>query len=146
MTWKRHVGKVSATLTLLCPDAKPDELTAILGIQPTHTDLTHHPTTFTPTGLKGARDYALWRYDSASQVSSPDINEHLKHLLTLFLSLKSRIEEMRPRPGVMVSIYWESIVASTAGPQVDRECIAGLAELGASLDIHVVEIDKVDED
>jgi len=33
--WERHVGNVSATLNLFCLEKHPDELTEVLGIEPT---------------------------------------------------------------------------------------------------------------
>jgi hypothetical protein len=141
--WKRHVGKVSATLRLFCPEKHPDDLTKILGIQPTDTGYDHTPATFTPSGLQGGQDCGMWCYDTSGSVSSPELSEHLRHLTKLFLPLKSRIEELRPRVWISVFVYWESTIAGIAGPTIGPDCLAGLAELGATLDICVAKIDEL---
>ena len=141
--WKTHVGRVSATLILICMEKHPDEVTEELGIRPTDKSHSRMPASFTPSGLQGAKDCAMWRYCSRTQVASTDPNEHLRHLLSLFLPLQSRIEELRPRPCIRVEIYWESMLAGPAGPQIDGKCVAGLAKLGASLDIRVVKIETL---
>src|SRR5271165_56814 len=129
--WKRHVGKVSATVRLFCPGITGEELTGALGVEPTLAQTAHEAATFGPGGLKGAQDCTLWSYESATKVSSSNLNDHLRHLLTVFLPLKSRIEELRPPPHISVSVCWESMIAGIAGPQIDAECISGLAALGA---------------
>jgi len=141
--WERHVGKVSATLVLGCPEMNSDEVSEILGIQPTFSNTCHENVTFSPGGVIGGKECLTWGYGTSSHISSTDINEHLRHLLTIFLPLKGRIEELRPQPFILVHIYWESTIAS--GPHIDARYIAGLAELGANLEIHVLKIDKVDE-
>ncbi len=143
--WTRHVGKVSATLRFFCPGITKEQLTGSLGVEPTLAQTAYEPATFGPGGLKGAQDCTLWSYDTANKVSSSNINEHLRHLLTVFLPLKSRIEELRPPPHIFASVYWESTIAGIAGPRIDPRCISGLAELGAGLDITVAKIDAVED-
>jgi hypothetical protein len=140
--WKRHVGRVSATLELLCFETHQDAVTEALGIKPTSAQTAHEAAAFTSSGLIGAKDAALWCYDTASRVSSSALSDHLRHLLGVFLPIKSRIEELRPHPHVRVRVYWESTMAGIAGPEIDAECISGLASLGATLDIRVAKIDE----
>ncbi len=137
--WMRHVGKVSATARFFCLDLTAEQVTEALGVEPTDTQTGHGR----PDGLKGARDATLWSYDSSSKISSLILNEHVKHLLEVFLPIKSRIEELRPLPHMTVCIYWESTIAGIAGPQLDAKCISGLAALGASLEIKVTKIEEV---
>jgi hypothetical protein len=143
--WKRHVGKVSATVRFFSPGMGGTQLTEVLGVEPTLAQTAHEPAIFGPWGLKGADDCTFWSYDTATKVSSSDLNEHLRHLLTVFLPLKSRIEELRPPPHISVSVYWESTIAGIAGPQIDAACIAGLAALGAGLQIKVAKIDEIQD-
>lgn len=138
------MGKVSATVRFICPKTDPEAVTRTLGIQPTYTNISQGTAAFTATGLKEPMDCGIWCYDTAAKVSSSDPNTHLRHLLALFLPLRSRLEELRPPPGVVVEVYWESTVAGIAGPTIDKASIRGLAELGASLDIRVVKIDRVE--
>lgn len=137
--WTRHVGKVAATARFFCLDLTADQMTEALGLQPTNTQTAHE----IPWDMKGVRRATLWNYDSSSKIASADLNEHVKHLLDVFLPLKSRIEEMRPVPHLTVCTYWESTIAGVAGPHLDAKCISGLAELGASLEIKVAKIEEV---
>ncbi len=137
--WKRHVGKVSATARIYCIDMTAEQITEALGVKPTRAQTAHER----PGGLKGARDVTLWSYDTSSEIASTVLNEHLRHLLGVFLPVKSRIEELRPLPHVSVSIYWESTIAGFAGPEIDAQCLSGLAALGASLQIKVAKIEEV---
>jgi hypothetical protein len=143
--WKRHVGKVSATLRFFCVEVHPDELTKLLGIQPTETSYDHSPAMFTSSGLQGGKNCGLWSYDTSGLLGSHEISEHLRHLLKLFLPLKSRIEELRPRPWIRIDIHWESTIAGIAGPHIQPDCLVGLGELGATLDIRVTKIDDIDD-
>src|SRR5687767_12130314 len=101
--WQRHVGMVSAILMLGCPEMNADEVTAVLGIQPTFSDTLQEDITFSPSGAFGGKECATWEYGTAERVSSTDINEHLRHLLLVFLPLKSRIEELRAATAVSCS-------------------------------------------
>ena len=139
-----HPGKVSATLTLFCFGATPDAITGNLGLQPTATDyIKPSPIYFTPKGNLPTREGATWSYETASKISSSEIEKHLRHLLSLFLPLKEKLKALQAK--VCVRIYWESILAgsSLAGLQIPADCVEGIAELGATLDIQVVKISKV---
>lgn len=142
--WKRHVGKVAVTLRLSCFGMTAEHITEALGIEPTRAQTAHEPAHFGPWGLNGALDCTLWSYDTSSRVASSDVNEHIKHLVEVFLPLKSRIEELRPIPHISVSIYWESILAGIAGPQLNAQCVSGLATLGGSVEIKVVKIEEAE--
>jgi hypothetical protein len=139
--WKRHVGKVAATAQFFCVDMTAQQVTDALGVEPTDAQTAQERI----GGLQGAREATLWRYDSSCKITSSDLNEHLKHLMDVFLPLKSRIEEFRPLPHISISIYWESTVAGVAGPQINAQCVSGLAALGATLHITVAKIDKVED-
>jgi hypothetical protein len=139
--WKRHVGKVAATVQLFCVDMTAKQVTDALGVEPTDAQTARERI----GGLQGAREATLWRYDSSSKITSSDLNEHLKHLMNVFLPLKSRIEEFRPLPHISFSIYWESTIAGIAGPEIDAQWISALAELGANLKITVAKIDEVED-
>jgi hypothetical protein len=115
-----------------------EQVTEALGIEPTDAQTAHER----PSRVKRARDATLWSYDSSSKITSSDLNDHVKHLLDVFLPLKSRIEELRPVPHMTVCTYWESTIAGIAGPQLDAKCISGLAALGASLEIKVAKIEE----
>src|SRR5712671_2654993 len=102
---QRFVGKVSATLELTCFDYECSHITDLLEIQPTWTS---------PLQIGGSPQHpapwktgCAWHYDSASSISSTKVSDPVQHLLSLFLPIKSRMEEMRPPPRINISVYWE---------------------------------------
>jgi hypothetical protein len=137
--WTRHVGKVAATARFFCVETTAEQITEALGLEPTDAQTAQER----PEGVKGVRNFTMWSYDSSSKITSSDLNDHVKHLLDVFLPLRSRIEELRPLPHITVCTYWESTVAGIAGPQLDAKCISGIAALGANLEIKVAKIEEV---
>ena len=68
-------------------------------------------------------------------------------LLNLFLPLQSRIEEMRPIPRLKVSVYWECkpvALRGVAGPEFTPEDLRGIVELGAHLQVKVIETNEIE--
>jgi hypothetical protein len=87
-----------------------------------------------------------WHYDSASRVTSTKVSDHVQHLLALFVPIKSRIEEMRPIPRRQVSVYWECkpvALKGLAGPEFTIEDLRGIVELGARLQVKVIETNEI---
>jgi hypothetical protein len=143
---QRFVGKVSATLELRCFDYECSSVTGLLQIEPTWTSPLEvsgspgHP----PPWKKGC----AWHYDSASKISSTKVSDHVQHLLSVFLPIKSRMEEMRPPPRICISVYWECSpfgVTGLTGPQFSAADLKGMAELGASLEVKVIEKNEITE-
>ena len=85
--FQRFVGKVSATLELTCFEYECSGITELLQIQPTWTsplevtDSPGHPAPW--------KNGCVWHYDSASSISSTKVSDHVQHLLSLFLPIKS---------------------------------------------------------
>jgi hypothetical protein len=87
-----------------------------------------------------------WHYDSASSVSSTNVSDHVQHLLGLFLPIKSRIEEIRPPPRIHISVRWECTdfgVTGLAGPRFSAKDLKGISELGATLEVKVIEVTEI---
>jgi len=73
------------------------------------------------------------------------VTDHIQHLLSLFLPIKSRIEEIRPLPRINVSVHWECSafgVKGLTGPQFNVDDLRGVAELGAKLEVKVIMISQ----
>jgi hypothetical protein len=140
---KSSPDRVSAALTFVGYDLCPQDLTQILGIEPSYTDATPLPARFKPGGISPARDCGLWCYDTAAHVTSKDIGEHIRHLLRLFGPLKSRIEDVLPPLNLFVHIKCQPLfsVASSrsVSPRLDRDCIAGMAQLGATVTVELIQ-------
>jgi len=115
---------------------RPEAITETLGIQPWCTDFG-----YVNHCAKGRKEECgLWSYDSAASVSSGDITDHLEHLLRLFRPLKSRLEEIRPPPRVFVHLRCapQSAMQPLWVPRIEAALVAGLAELGAVLDVELL--------
>src|SRR5260221_535526 len=104
MSWKQIKRGVSATFQMACDEVKADEITMLLGIRPTETDIADLPIRFTPDGLVGGKNVCVWTYETSPHVSSANISDHVRHLVRTFLPLKSRLEEMRPVPRISVRL------------------------------------------
>jgi hypothetical protein len=110
---------------------RPEAVTESLQIQASSTDVS--PVRNCRTNRK--EECGLWSYDSAQHLSSPDVREHLEHLLTVFRPLKSRLEEIVPRPNLFVHL--RSAPINRRLPRIEARHIASLAELGAALTVEV---------
>ncbi len=144
--WQRFVGKVSATLELTCFDYDCSHVTDLLELQPTWTSLLEIDRS--PQHAAPWKTGCAWHYDSASRLSSTKVSDHVQHLLSLFLPIKSRMEEMRPPPRIKISVHWECSafgVTGLTGPQFNADDLKGMAELGAQLEVKVIEKNEITE-
>ncbi len=141
---QRFVGKVSATLELTCFEYECSAISDLLQVQPTWTSPLHFSSsTHLPAPWKNG---CAWHYDTARSVSSTNVSEHVQHLLSVFLPIKSRVEEMRPSPLINISVYWECSafgVTGMTGPQFTADDLKGMAELGATLEVKVIEKNEI---
>jgi len=130
---KQAPATTSASFTLVGFGMQPDEVTKAFGIEPTTIDVSH----VTRCGTTWKEECGLWSCDTAQRLSAEedDIGAHLEYLLSLFRPLKSRIEEIRPRPNAIVHLRCKpvSMLRPFAAPQIDSRHIAGIADLGAAL-------------
>ena len=134
---KSPIPSVSASLCLVAFGLQPQAVTADLGIAPSHTSLGP----LRRCGTDREEECGLWEYDSAGQITSDDLPEHIEHLLGRFLPLKSRIKDARPRPNVFVTLRF--VPATCEIPLVFSQRIqpvhvAGIADLGATLQFELI--------
>ena len=128
----------SVSLTFVGFGMRPEAVTENLGIEPTQTDVSF----VRRCGTERKEECGLWSWDSGRCVSSRDIGEHIEHLIGLFRPLKSRIEEIRPRPNVFVRVRCIPISVLRpfcfTAPRIDARHIAAIAELGAALTVELL--------
>lgn len=131
-----QIEKISASLTLVGFGLRPEYLTDILGIQPSYTDVSY----VTRCGTSRKEECGLWSYDTTTCVSSRDVRKHIEYLLELFRPLRSRLEEIMPRPKVFVHVKCQaaSIMQPLQAPRIDAALVTGLADLGAALTVELV--------
>jgi hypothetical protein len=56
------------------------------------------------------------------------------------------MEEMRPLPRIEISLYWECLafgVTGLTGPRFEVDDLKGMAELGARLEVKVIEKNEI---
>jgi len=135
-----HTAKrTSATLQLLCVGLTVEDINTMLELQPTWAEPWEGGVHFTENGMMDGKDGCFWHFE-VTHPTSVEGNDQLRHLLRLVLPLRSRLEEMRPSPRITICVCWDT--TSTFGllaPEVAPDCIRGLAELGARLQIEVIE-------
>jgi hypothetical protein len=144
--WQRFVGKVSATLELTCFDCECSSVTDLVQIQPTWTS----PLIIkaSPQDPPPGRTGCAWHHDASSTISSTKVSDHIQHLLSRFVPIKSRLEEMRPPPWIKVSLYWACSpfgVTGEVGPEFTPKDVKGMAELGARLQVKVIVKNEIRE-
>jgi hypothetical protein len=113
--WKTFGETISVTLQLIGFDVETVEFTESVGLEPTSVRRGH------------------WCYQSEQFVSSKNVNDHLQHLLRIFLPLKERLQRLQPSVAVVVCVNWRTNDPVGGALIIDSECISGLAQLGASL-------------
>jgi hypothetical protein len=132
----RPAARPSAILTFVGFGMDPDAVTEAFGIQPTCIDV--RPVRHCDSGRK--EECGLWSFDTAQSISSPDIGEHIEQLIALFRPIKSRIEEIRPKPNIFLQLRCEpvSLLRPLIAPRIEPRHVAALADLGASLTVELL--------
>jgi hypothetical protein len=127
----------SVSFSLVQFGMQPQAVTKDLGVEPTYTDVSY--VTRCASGRK--EECGLWSYDTAGAVKSKELREHLEHLLNLFRPLRSQLEEIRPRPNVIVEVRCEaqSMLRPLRLPPLEPRHVGGIAELGAALKVSLFE-------
>lgn len=128
----------SVSFTLVAFGLQPDAVTNAFGIEPSSAsvDLVRK------CESRRKEECGLWSYDTARKITSPELAEHFDHLLSLFRPIRSRVEEIRPRPNIVVHVRCkpDSSVFSFLSPRIDSRYITAFAELGASLRIELLKV------
>lgn len=123
------------SLTLVGFGMRPEAVTESFGIKPTQTDVSF----VKDCGRGRKEECGLWSWDTGGVVSSRDLREHIEHLVKLFRPLKSRMEEIRPRPNIFVNVRYEADRSAPfiMVPRIEAKHVAAIAELGAALTVEV---------
>ncbi len=145
-----HLGRVSADFYVASPFLNPSEVTATLGIQPdefaSRGDERRNPA----GNLVSPHEEGFWLLSSKGKVQgeleSKDIDEHLLFLLRLLLPYRQSILKFAEGGETSFGVLWESnyLYAGT-GPVISRECIAGVAQLGADIGFDIYQIEAAED-
>jgi hypothetical protein len=128
--------RTSVSFNLVQFGMRPEAVTEGLGVEPTCTDVSY----VRRCGTGRKEECGLWSYDTAEAVKSRDVREHLEHLLSVFRPLRSRLEEIRPRPNVIVEVRCEAErLRPLRLPPLEPRHVEGIAELGAALKVALFE-------
>jgi hypothetical protein len=137
----RSPRATSASFTLVGFGMRPEEVTRSLGIEPTMANVS----VLKRCGGERKEECGLWSWETAERLSANEdqIGAHIEYLLNLFRPLKSRIEEIRPRPNAFVQLRCKPATAlhPLMMPQIESRHIGGIAELGAALKVQLIALD-----
>jgi hypothetical protein len=77
-----------------------------------------------------------WLLHSKDRVASGDVNEHLRHLLAILLPHREAILAASEAGVASFSVLWAGTdYPHHSGPTIAADCVAGVAELRAEIDI-----------
>jgi len=146
-----HIGRVGVDFYVASPALNPSEVTAALGIQPdkfaSRGDERRNPA----GGLLSPYQEGFWLLSSKGKVQgaleAKDIDEHLMFLLKLLLPHRESILGFAEGGETSFGVLWESsyLYAGT-GPVISRECIAGIAQLGADIGFDIYQMEAVEDE
>ncbi len=145
-----HIGRVGVDFFVASPSLNPSEVTAALGIQPDDFASRGDERRNYGGGLLSPHEQGFWLLTSKGKVQgeleSKDIDEHLMFLLKLLLPHKEVILKFAEGGETSFSVLWESsyLYAGT-GPVISRECIAGIAQLGADIGFDIYQIEAAED-
>ena len=127
----------AASFVLVGFAMRPEAVTELLEIEATQSNVS----VVRNCATNRKEECGLWSYDTGRHISSDDLGEHIEHLLGLFRPLKSRLEEIAPRPNAFMHVRcapWKSHSLT----RIDARHVAGIAELGAALRFEVLNLGK----
>lgn len=147
-----HIGRVGVDFYMASPSLNPSEVTAALGIQPDKFASRGDERRNYGGSLLSPHEEGFWLLSSKGKVQgeleSKDIDEHFMFLLKQLLPHRESILRFAEGGETSFGVLWESsyLYAGT-GPIISRECIAGIAQLGADIGFDIYELEaKEDEE
>ena len=141
-----HIGRVRVNFLIAAPDLNPQEVTAVLGIQPDKVAQRGDERRNAAGALLSPHEGGFWLLSSKGRVDgelhSKDLNQHLMFLLKLLLPHRESILRFAGSGETYFDVLWESsyLYAGT-GPVIRPECIEGIAQLAASLGFDIYQIE-----
>ena len=129
----------------------PNEVTAVLGIQPDKFAMRGDERRNHAGGLLSPHEEGLWLLSSRGKVQgdlpSKDINEHLLFLLNVLLPHRENILSFAEGGETYFDVLWESsYLYSGTGPVISRECIEGMAQLNAGVGFDIYQIEGMESE
>jgi hypothetical protein len=145
-----HIGRVCVDFYLSSPSLDPSKVTEALGLQPDKSAKRGDERSNYAGNLLSPHEEGFWVLSSKGKVNgklqSKDINDHIMFLLKLLLPHRENILRFAEGGETSFSVLWESsyLYAGT-GPDISRECIEGISQLGAGIGFDIYQIEGVDE-
>ena len=145
-----HIRRVGVDFYLSSPSLDPGEVTEALSLQPDKSAKRGDERRNYSGNLLSPHEEGFWMLSSKGKVNgkfqSKDINEHIVFLLKLLLPHRESILRFAEGGETSFSVLWESsyLYAGT-GPEIFRECIEGISQLGAGIGFDIYQIEEADE-
>jgi Domain of unknown function (DUF4279) len=119
----------SAGFRVMSENLRPESVTALLGLQPTRTQVRGE---LPQPASKYPFKYGGWFLESLGHVRSRDSRRHIDWLLQQLSSKAAAIAELKAQGHLVdLCVYWES--AGQGGPTLGPSQMAKLGELGIEL-------------
>ncbi len=148
-----QIGTVHVDFELSSPSLDPSVVTATLGILPDRSwNLGEEPLTANGKAKLAPREDGLWVLSSENKIQGDesvvkDINDHLHYLLDRLLPYQKPIQEFAKDGDIFFDVLWTSRrLFAGDGPQISKQCLAGIAALGADIGFDIYPIDDSDVD
>jgi len=143
LNYEDHIGRVRVGFILSAPALAPDDVTALVGLEPSHSALHGGERKNFRGDVLGTEDEGYWRYDSHPSITSKDVNDHIRYLLSLLLPHRDGLRLIARDVVAYFDVLWESsyLYAGT-GPVLDQDCVAGIAALSAGIGFDIYQVDS----
>jgi hypothetical protein len=123
-----------ATLRVFGANLDPAEVSAFVGLEPTHS----HRAGDARTGGAAPNREGLWALSTKGLVESPDLDEHLRYLVGRVSSVRESLEAVLRRANHRGDVFCYLLrETGHGGPTVAPEVMTGFGELGLSLGLDI---------
>ena len=139
--------RTTATLRIACGDMHPQQVTALLNVEPTHQTVRGEPMQFSSRAKSHVPRLNMWLLDSEGVILSKDLRRHLDWIIGKVRLHRDALFSLQQMPDVKmdVSCVWWSLHGD-GGPTLWPEQMLGLAELNLEMSIAVASYgDALDE-
>jgi hypothetical protein len=142
-----HLGRVGVGYVLSGSNLDPGRITQLVGIEPTHSAARGDERVNARGTVIGTEQVGYWRLDSSASVSSKDVNDHIRYLLSCLLPYRESLANYARVGEAYFDVLWESsYLHAGTGPVLDAVCVRGIAQLCAGVGFDIFQIACSDEE
>lgn len=138
-----HIRQVRVSFSISGQSLLPEQVTKAIGIQPDQSAQKGDEKRNNQREIIGVHSESFWVLSTEGKIESKDINDHLRHLLSLLLPYRETILKFAEDGETYFDVLWKStyLYAGT-GPVIERGCLYGVAQLGAGMGFDIYQVDE----